>query len=126
LAALYHAGVGSGQLSFPRFVALTSTTPARLFGLYPRKGTIAAGADADLVLWDARRERVLSARTHHMRVDYNLFEGMTVMGAPVGVWLRGAQIVRGDRLTAAPGSGRYLRRDRFDAGGLQVPRARET
>jgi dihydropyrimidinase len=60
-----------------------------------------------------------------MRVDYNLFEGMTVMGAPVGVWVRGAQIVDGDRLTGSPGTGRYLHRHRFDAGGLQPARAPE-
>jgi dihydropyrimidinase len=126
LVALHHAGVGGGRLSLPQFVALTSTNPARLFGLYPRKGTIAPGADADLVLWDSGRERVLSARTHHMRVDYNLFEGMRVVGSPAGVWVRGAQVVDGDRLAGAHGSGRYLRRDRFHAGGLQPDRARES
>ena len=114
LVVLHYAGVGGGQCSFPRFVALTSTNPAKLFGLYPQKGTIAAGADADLVLWDAERERVLSARTHHMRVDYNLFEGMRVRGIPVGVWVRGVPVVDGDRFTGAAGSGRYLRRRPFE------------
>ncbi len=98
-----------------RFVQLVSTGPAKLFGLYPRKGTVAVGSDADIVLWDPRRERTLSARTHHMRVDYNLFEGTVVRGAPVGVWLRGRQIVDGERFLAEPGSGRYLYRDRFQA-----------
>ena len=120
LVALHHAGVGGGRLSLPQFVARTATGPAQLFGLYPRKGEIAPGADADLAVWDFDQERVLSARTHHMRVDYNLFEGMRVRGAPVGVWVRGAQVVDGDRLTAAPGSGRYLRRERFDPGGLRA------
>ncbi|MGH2626151.1 MAG: dihydropyrimidinase, partial [Anaerolineales bacterium] len=115
LLMLHHAGVNGGRLSLNRFVDLVSTTPARLFGLYPRKGTLAVGSDADIVLWDPRRERTLSARTHHMRVDYNLFEGTVVRGAPAGVWLRGRQIVDGERFLAQPGSGRYLHRDRFPA-----------
>lgn len=114
LLALHHAGVGGGRLSLSRFVALTSTNPAKLFGLYPQKGTIAAGSDADLAVWDLRRERVLSARTHHMRVDYNLFEGLRVRGAPVGVWVRGAPVVDGGQFVGAAGSGRYLRRRPFD------------
>lgn len=116
LPALHHAGVGGGRLSFPQFVALTSTNPAKLFGLYPQKGTIAPGTEADLVLWDAAQERVLSARTHHMRVDYNLFEGLRIRGVPTGVWVRGTQVVDGDRFTGTAGSGRYLRRERFTAG----------
>ncbi|HLA24983.1 MAG TPA: dihydropyrimidinase, partial [bacterium] len=75
---------------------------------------IAAGADADLVLWDTEQERVLSVRTHHMRVDYNLFEGMRVRGVPVGVWVRGTQVVDGTRFTGSAGSGRYLRRVPFE------------
>jgi dihydropyrimidinase len=114
VVALYHAGVGAGRISFPRFVALTSTTPAKLFGLYPQKGTIAPGADADLVLWDAAQERVMGAHAHHMRVDYNLFEGMRVRGVPTGVWVRGSRLVDEDRFTGTAGSGRYLRRGRFE------------
>ncbi len=113
LLMLYHAGVGGGRISLNRFVELTATNPARLFGLYPRKGTLAVGADADIVLWDPKRERTLSARTHHMRVDYNLFEGAVVRGAPAGVWLRGRRVVDGDRFLGEPGSGRYLLRARF-------------
>jgi dihydropyrimidinase len=115
MVALYHAGVGEGRISLPQFVALTSAKPAKLFGLYPQKGTIAPGADADLVLWDPEQERVLSAHTHHMRVDYSLFEGMRVRGVPAGVWVRGTQVVDGDRFTGTAGSGRYLRRERFEA-----------
>jgi len=116
LVALHHAGVGGGRISLSQFVALTSANPAKLFGLYPQKGTIAPGADADVVLWDPEQERVLSARTHHMRVDYSLFEGMRVGGVPTGVWVRGAQVVDVDRFTGTAGSGRYLRRGRFEAG----------
>lgn len=118
--ALHHAGVGGGRLSLPRFVEVAATNPAKLFGLYPRKGAIAVGADADLVVWDMAQERVLSARTHHMRVDYNLFEGMRVRGGPAGVWVRGAQVIDGERWTGAAGSGRYLRRERFDPSRLQA------
>ncbi|MDQ7848940.1 MAG: dihydropyrimidinase [Armatimonadota bacterium] len=113
LLMLYHAGVGGGRISLNRFVELVATNPARLFGLYPRKGTLAVGADADIVLWDPQRQRVLSARTHHMRVDYNLFEGTEVRGAPAGVWLRGQQVVDGEQFLGSPGSGRYLQRARF-------------
>ena len=118
LVLLHQAGVGGGRFSFPRFVALTSTNPAKLFGVYPRKGAIAPGSDADLVLWDPERERVLSARTHHMRVDYNLFEGMRVRGAPAAVWVRGSQVIDGEQVVAAAGTGRFLRRERFNPASL--------
>ncbi|MDR7543163.1 MAG: dihydropyrimidinase [Armatimonadota bacterium] len=108
LSTLHHAGVAGGRLSLNRFVELTATNPAKLFGLYPRKGTIAPGADADLALWDLTAERTLSARTHHMRVDYNLFEGMRVRGIPVAVWVRGRQVVDGDRFVGEPAAGQYL------------------
>lgn len=113
LLMLYHAGVAGGRISLNRFVELVATNPARLFGLYPRKGSLAVGADADIVLWDPQRQRTLSARTHHMRVDYNLFEGTVVRGAPAGVWLRGQQVVDGERFLGSPGFGRYLQRARF-------------
>jgi len=115
LLMLYHAGVGGGRISLNRFVELVATNPPRLSGLYPRKGVLAVGADADIVLWDPRRERTLSALTHHMRVDYNLFEGTVVRGAPAGVWLRGRPLVEGERFLGTPGSGRYLQRARFGA-----------
>ncbi len=113
LMVLHHAGVDGGRISLGRFVELTATNPARLFGIYPRKGSLTVGADADIVLFDPQAERTLSARTHHMRVDYNLFEGMTVRGAPVAVWVRGRQIVDGDRFLGQSGSGRFLHRARF-------------
>lgn len=113
MTVLHQAGVCGGRISLNRFVELTSTAPARLFGLYPRKGTIAPGADADLALWDLTAERRLGAATHHMNVDYNLFEGMRVRGVPVAVWVRGRQVVDGDRFTGEPGSGQYLHRGRF-------------
>lgn len=113
MIVLHEAGVRGGRISLNRFVELTATNPAKLFGLYPRKGTIAAGADADLALWDLEAERTISARTHHMNVDYNLFEGMRVHGVPTAVWVRGRQIVDGDRFTGERGSGQFLNRARF-------------
>ncbi len=116
LQALHDRGVCAGRVSLNRFVELCATGPARLFGLYPRKGTIAVGADADLVLWDLGAERTISARTHHMRVDYSLFEGTTLRGAPVGVWVRGQQIIDGAEFVGVPGRGQYLPRLPFSRG----------
>lgn len=115
LVMLHQAGVNGGRITPMRFVELTADAPARLFGLYPRKGVLAVGSDADIVLWDAHARRTRSAGTHHMRVDYNLFEGMTVEGAPVGTWVRGTQIVDGERFTGRAGSGRFLHRGRSPA-----------
>ncbi len=113
MMVLHHAGVRGNRISLNRYVELTATNPARLFGLYPRKGSITVGADADIVLFDPTVERTLSARTHHMRVDYNLFEGMIVRGAPVAVWIRGGQVIDGKRFVGDHGSGQFLHRARF-------------
>ena len=107
---IYHHGVNSGQLSLNRFVELTSTTPARLFGMYPKKGEIEAGSDADLVLWDPDAPHTISAKTHHMRVDYSMFEGFQVKGNARTVLSRGEVIVDGGQFTGKPGRGQYLRR----------------
>jgi dihydropyrimidinase len=113
MIVLHDAGVRGGHISLNRFVELTATNPAKLFGLYPRKGTIAAGADADIALWDLGAERTISARTHHMNVDYSLFEGMNVRGVPTAVWVRGRQVVDGERFVGRRGSGQFLHRARF-------------
>jgi dihydropyrimidinase len=113
LHMLHHFGVGEGRIGLERWVELVSTNPARIFGLYPRKGTIAVGSDADLVVWNPERELTLSAATHHSRVDYNLFEGTRVRGAPDLVMVRGQVVVEDDRLVAEPGVGRFLPRARF-------------
>ena len=112
LHMLHHFGVRQGRISLQRMVELTSTNPARIFGLYPRKGTIAVGADADLVVFDPARRVTLSAATHHSRVDYNLFEGTEVEGAPELVMVRGTVVVDGDRQAAEPGVGRFVARAR--------------
>ncbi len=118
LHMLYHHGVRTGRISLNRFVELTSTSAAKLFGLYPRKGTIAVGSDGDLVIWDPEKPLTLSAETHHSNIDYNLFEGEEVIGAPETVILRGNVIVDGDELVAQPGVGRFVKRARFGEGPL--------
>jgi dihydropyrimidinase len=110
LQLMYHFGVHKGQLSLNRFVELTSTTPARIFGMYPRKGEIAPGSDADLVIWDPAALYTISAATHHMRVDYSMFEGYEVSGNARTVLSRGEVIVDGGQFLGKPGRGNYLKR----------------
>jgi dihydropyrimidinase len=110
LQLLYHHGVNQGRLSLNRFVELVSTTPARLFGLYPRKGTLAAGSDADIVVWDPQASHVISAKTHHMRVDYSMFEGFTVKGNAKLVMSRGEVIVKDGQFHGRAGRGQFLKR----------------
>jgi len=110
LQLIYHHGVNDGKISLNRFVELTSTTPARIFGMYPRKGEIAAGSDADLVLWDPEAAYTISAATHHMKVDYSMFEGFQVRGNVRMVLSRGEVIVDGDKFLGKPGRGQYLKR----------------
>jgi dihydropyrimidinase len=110
---LHEFGVRTGRISMNRLVELTSTNVARYFGLYPRKGTIAPGSDADLVVWDPVKRLTISAATHHSNVDYNLFEGTKVVGAPEVVLVRGQVIVENDELVGKPGDGRFVKRARF-------------
>ncbi len=110
LQLLHHYGVNQGKISLNRFVEITSTTPARIFGMYPQKGEIAPGSDADLVLWDPNAPLTISAATHHMKVDYSMFEGFTVKGNARMVMSRGEVIVEGDKFLGKPGRGRYLKR----------------
>jgi dihydropyrimidinase len=113
LHMLYTFGVRTGKLTLNRFVELTSTNVAKSFGLYPRKGTIAPGSDADIVVWDPEKKLTVSASTHHSNVNYNLFEGTEVTGAPEVVLVRGQVIVENDELVAQPGAGQFVRRARF-------------
>jgi len=110
MSLVYSGGVGQGRFSVNRFVELVATTPAKLFGLYPRKGTIAVGSDADLVIFDPKREHTISAKTHHMRVDYSMFEGIKVKGMPDVVLSRGRVLVEGDNFFGRPGQGEFLKR----------------
>jgi dihydropyrimidinase len=110
MSLIYSGGVASGRFSVNRFVELVSTTPAKLFGLYPRKGTIAVGSDADLVIFDPKRKHTISAATHHMRVDYSMFEGIEVTGMADVVLSRGRVVVEEDKFLGKAGQGEFLRR----------------
>ena len=111
LQLLYHHGVGSGNMTLNRFVELVSTAPARIFGMYPKKGVLASGSDADIVLWDPDASHTISAATHHMRVDYSMFEGFKVRGNARDVYSRGELIVSKGQFIGKPGRGEYLRRE---------------
>lgn len=108
LPLLYDGGVLTGELSLRRMVEVSSTAPARLFGLFPRKGTIAVGSDADFVLFDPTRSQTLSAQTHHMNVDYSLYEGREVRGTVQTVVSRGRVVVDDGRHVGPDGHGQYL------------------
>jgi dihydropyrimidinase len=110
LPLLYDGGVKDGRINLNRFVQLMSTAPAKMFGMFPRKGTIAVGSDADIVIFDPQQKHILSANTHHSNVDYSLFEGREVTGKVQKVFLRGELIVDGDKWLGRAGMGQYLRR----------------
>jgi dihydropyrimidinase len=110
LQLIYHHGVNAGKLSLNRFVEITSTAPARIFGMYPQKGEIAPGSDADIVIWDPEAPFTISAKTHHMRVDYSMFEGYQVKGNARTVISRGETIVDNGEFLGKAGRGNYLRR----------------
>jgi dihydropyrimidinase len=112
LMLLWDGGVNGGRFTMNRFVDLVATTPAKLFGLYPKKGTIQPGSDADLIVWDPKKKVTISAKTHHMNVDYNPYEGRTVTGAPETVLLRGKPIVEKGKFVGKPGDGKFQKRDR--------------
>jgi dihydropyrimidinase len=110
LNLLYSEGVAKGRLSLARFVDLVSTTPALLFGLYPQKGSLLPGADADVVLFDPTARWTMSQQTLHMATDYSSYEGIEVMGKIVQVYSRGELIVDNGQFLAEKGRGRTLHR----------------
>ncbi|MCX6069194.1 MAG: amidohydrolase family protein, partial [Chloroflexi bacterium] len=110
LPVLWTTAVRSGKLSANQFVALTSTNPAKIFGLYPRKGALIPGADADIVLWDPEKKVKYGVAHSHQRTDYNLYEGWELVGYPEKVFLRGKLIVDGENWLGKAGDGQFLKR----------------
>ncbi|HYN87971.1 MAG TPA: amidohydrolase family protein, partial [Ardenticatenaceae bacterium] len=109
---LYSEGVRTGRISLSRFVELTCTNTAKLFGMYPRKGTIAAGSDADLVIWDPEARRTIDGATMQSGADYSVYDGRDVQGWPVYTISRGEIVLEEGEVTARPGRGRWVRRER--------------
>jgi dihydropyrimidinase len=110
LTLVHDGGVRHGHISMNRFVELCSTTPAKMFGLFPRKGTIAVGSDADIVVFDPNKRATLGVKTLHMKVDYNPYEGRTVQGSPSTVIVSGNVVIEGGTFVGKKGAGRFLRR----------------
>jgi dihydropyrimidinase len=110
LPILWTHGVRAGKITANQFVALTSTNPAKIFGLYPRKGALIPGADADLVIWDAEKKIRHGIAHSHQRTDYNLYEGWELTGYPEKVFLRGKLIVDGEKWLGKSGNGHFLKR----------------
>jgi len=115
---LHDGGVVGGRISRERWVEIMATAPAKMFGMYPKKGAIAAGSDADILVYDPNRKRTISAATHHMNVDYSIFEGFEVQGASDVVMSRGTVLVRDGRWVGPAGHGKYIPRSRADFARL--------
>jgi dihydropyrimidinase len=110
LELLYTEGVGKGKISLNKFVEVSATNAAKIFGLYPQKGTIGIGSDADLVIFDPEKKHTISAKTHHMNVDYSAYEGWDCVGKVETVILRGAVAIENEALKIEKGFGRYVKR----------------
>jgi dihydropyrimidinase len=113
LQLIHHHGVNQKRISLNRWVEIVATTPAKMFGLYPRKGTITVGSDADIVIWDPNKEITISAKSHHMRVDYSMFEGFKVKGDAETVLSRGETIVDKGKWLGKPGRGTFIKRNTY-------------
>jgi dihydropyrimidinase len=133
MAIIWDSGVNTGRLTMNEFVAVTSTNAAKIFNIFPQKGAIQVGADADVVVWDPNGERTISAKTHHQNVDFNIFEGRKVRGVPAYTLSRGEVIWDNGTLNAIEGAGRYINRPPFNpiydavkkVTDLQAPKAIE-
>jgi dihydropyrimidinase len=110
MMVMWEHGVNQGRISPTRFVELLSTNPAKIFGMYPKKGTLAVGSDADIVVWDPHLEYTLSVNNTHMRTDYIVYEGWKVKGKPVKVYQRGKKLVDGDEWFGRNGDGQFIPR----------------
>ena len=113
MAILWTTGVNTGKLTPNEFVRVTSTNAAQIFNIYPRKGSISVGADADIVVWDPKGTRTISAKTHHQKVDFNIFEGLTCTGVPSHTLSQGNLLWADGKLDVKEGAGRYINRPTF-------------
>jgi dihydropyrimidinase len=116
MSLIYHYGVSQGHISLNRFVELTSAGPAKIFGLFPKKGTIAVGSDADIVIFDPEREETISAfnsKTHHMNIDYSAYEGFKVKGYTETVLSRGKIVIDRGNYVGRAGDGAFVKRSAY-------------
>jgi dihydropyrimidinase len=113
MGVLWHHGVRTGRLTPSEFVAVTSTNAAKIFNIFPKKGTIVVGSDADVVVWDPSKSRTISAKTHHQKIDFNIYEGMTVLGNAAVTVSRGNVLWENDQLKTEQGWGKYVNRPCF-------------
>ena len=125
MAVLWTHGVGTGRLTMNEFVKITSTNAAQIFNIYPRKGSISVGADADIVVWDPKATRTLSAKTHHQKIDFNIFEGMKVQGVASHTISQGKLVWADGKLNVEQGAGRYIPRPTFPAVFEAIKRQNE-
>jgi dihydropyrimidinase len=109
----FQGGVNEGRLSLNRWVEINSTAPAKIFGMYPKKGSVSVGSDADIVIWDPNAEHILSAESHHMNVDYSMYEGMKIKGAAEKVLSRGNIIIENQEFSGNPGRGNFIKRSTY-------------
>jgi dihydropyrimidinase len=107
---MYSEGVAKGKISLTKFVEVTSTNAAKIFGMYPRKGTVAIGTDADLVIFDPEKKHTISVDTHHMNCDYSGYEGWEVTGKTETVLLRGKVAIENEECKLEPGHGQFIKR----------------
>src|SRR5210317_709998 len=130
MEVLWHHGVGSGKLTMNEFVRVTSTNAAQIFNIYPRKGSVSVGADADIVVWDPEASKTISSKTDHQKIDFNIFEGMTVKGCASHTISQGNLVYANGKLNVTRGAGRYVDRPPFapyyDALKIQAQRAEPT
>ncbi len=130
MSVLWHHGVRTGRLTPSEFVRVTSTAAAQIFNIYPRKGAVAVGSDADLVVWDPEATRTISAKTHHQNIDFNIYEGMEVTGLAQTTISQGKVVWSDGELRAVRGAGRYIKRpcfaEYFDASETERKRALPT
>jgi dihydropyrimidinase len=130
MEVLWHHGVGTGRLTMNEFVQATSTNAAKIFNIFPRKGSITVGADADIVVWDPSASKTISAKTHHQNIDFNIFEGMSVRGCASHTLSRGKVVFANGNLDVERGAGRYVEKPPFasyyDALKKQAERRKPT